>query len=52
MLNEPEKPKNYNRDYAIICLLALLIGSVLIYFRVKYVTVIPLCQDSCRLSFS
>lgn len=40
MISEPEKPKNYHRDYAVICVLAVLIASVLIYFQVKYVTVI------------
>ena len=40
MISEPEKPKNYHRDYAVICVLALLIAAVLIYFQVQYVTVI------------
>lgn len=40
MVSEPEKPKNYYRDYAVICVLALLIVAVLIYFQVEYVTVL------------
>ncbi|WP_214000468.1 hypothetical protein [Arsukibacterium sp.] len=40
MISEPEKPKNYNRDYAVICVLAILIAAVLIYFQVQYVTVL------------
>ena len=40
MISEPEKPKHYYRDYAVIFVLALFISAVLIYFQVQYVTVI------------
>ncbi|GHG66643.1 hypothetical protein GCM10010919_14520 [Alishewanella longhuensis] len=40
MISEPEKPENYHRDYAVICVLAVLIAVVLIYFQVQNVTVI------------
>ncbi|SEB01955.1 hypothetical protein [Alkalimonas amylolytica] len=40
MISEPEKPKNYHRDYAVIFVLTLLICVVLIYFEVLYKTLI------------
>ncbi len=40
MISEPEKPKNYRRDYVVIFVLALLIGAALIYFQVQYVTIV------------
>ena len=40
MIQEPEKPKNYYRDYAIIVLLAILAGFVLILLELRYFVVL------------
>lgn len=40
MNNNPERPKNYWRDYAIIILLAIIPLPIALYFEIKYI--IPL----------